>query len=44
MDATKRMSCQKYIKWCQLPKEKQAKLFMKAAISEIELMEELTNE
>jgi hypothetical protein len=41
---TKRLSCQKYINWLKLSKDKQTQLFMTAAISEIELMEELTNE
>jgi hypothetical protein len=40
----KRMNCEKYISWLKLPKEKQTKLFMKSTISEIELLEELTNE
>jgi hypothetical protein len=43
-DTTKRLSCQKYINWLKLPKDKQTQLFMTSTISEIELMEELTNE
>jgi hypothetical protein len=43
-DTTKRLSCQKYINWLKLSKDKQTQLFMTATISEIELMEELTNE